>query len=75
MAERVVVTGTRVPFELSNAPVRTEVIERKSIETRSARTFAEAIEYTTGLRVESNCQNCNFSQVRLLGLDGISPKS
>ena len=35
-----------------------------------ARTLADAVEYTTGVRVENNCQNCNFSQIRLLGLEG-----
>ncbi|MBN1561585.1 TonB-dependent receptor, partial [candidate division KSB1 bacterium] len=32
--------------------------------------LAEAIDFQTGVRVESNCQNCNFTQVRLLGLEG-----
>lgn len=35
-----------------------------------ARTLADAVEYTTGVRVESNCQNCDFSQIRLLWLEG-----
>jgi outer membrane receptor for ferrienterochelin and colicins len=51
-------------------PVRTEVVSRETIERTAARTLADAIEYTTGVRVENNCQNCNFQQIRLLGLDG-----
>ena len=50
--------------------MRTEVVRRETIERSEARTLADAVEFTTGVRVESNCQNCNFSQVRLLGLDG-----
>ena len=43
---------------------------RDFVEQVGARTLADAVEYTTGVRVENNCQNCNFSQVRLLGLEG-----
>jgi outer membrane receptor for ferrienterochelin and colicins len=30
--------------------------------------LSDAIEYTPGIRVESNCQNCNTTEVRMLGL-------
>ncbi|HUF46798.1 MAG TPA: TonB-dependent receptor [Vicinamibacterales bacterium] len=66
----VVVTGTRTAQGLESAPVRTEVIGRDAIRASGARTLADAMEFTTGVRVENNCQNCNFSQIRLLGLDG-----
>ena len=66
----VVVTATRTSRRLDDVPVRTEVISRDLINRAGARTLADAVEYTTGVRVENNCQNCNFSQIRLLGLDG-----
>jgi outer membrane receptor for ferrienterochelin and colicins len=66
----VVVTATRTNRRLDDVPVRTEVISRESMNRAGARTLADAVEYTTGVRVENNCQNCNFSQIRLLGLDG-----
>ena len=66
----VVVTATRTSRRLDDVPVRTEVISRDLITRAGARTLADAVEYTTGVRVENNCQNCNFSQIRLLGLDG-----
>jgi len=66
----VVVTATRTSRNLDDVPVRTEVISRELITRTGARTLADAVEYTTGVRVENNCQNCNFSQIRLLGLDG-----
>ena len=68
--EETVVTATRTRQGLDRVPVRTEVIRRADIEASSARTLADAVEFTTGVRVDSNCQNCNFSQIRLLGLDG-----
>jgi outer membrane receptor for ferrienterochelin and colicins len=66
----VVVTATRTSRNLDDVPVRTEVISRDLMNRSGARTLADAMEYTTGVRVENNCQNCNFSQIRLLGLDG-----
>jgi outer membrane receptor for ferrienterochelin and colicins len=64
------VAAERRDARLRDAPVRTEVVSREFVEQVGARTLADAVEYTTGVRVENNCQNCNFSQVRLLGLEG-----
>ncbi len=69
-ADAVVVTGTRTGRRLDDVPVRTELIDRATIDRVGARTLADAVEFTTGVRVENNCQNCNFSQIRLLGLEG-----
>ena len=66
----VVVTATRTGRRLGDVPVRTEVVTQESMRKVQARTLADAVEYTTGVQVESNCQNCNFSQIRLLGLSG-----
>ncbi len=66
----VVVTATRTNRRLDDVPVRTEVVDTRAMQAIGARTLADAVEYTTGVRVESNCQNCNFSQIRLLGLEG-----
>jgi len=66
----VVVTGTTLERALEDAPVRTQVVDREDVEQRKARNLAEALNYTTGVRVESNCQNCGFTQLRLNGLDG-----
>ncbi len=64
------VVAARRDARLRDAAVRTEVVSRQFVEQVGARTLADAVEYTTGVRVENNCQNCNFSQVRLLGLEG-----
>ena len=68
--QQTVVTATRTSRRLDDVPVRTEVVGRDTIERLGARTLADAMEFTTGVRVENNCQNCNFSQIRLLGLEG-----
>jgi outer membrane receptor for ferrienterochelin and colicins len=68
--EDVVVTGTRTERQISKAPVRTEVVSREKIDQSKSRNLADAVEFTNGVRVEDNCQNCNFSQIRLNGLPG-----
>ena len=32
--------------------------------------LAKTLNYQSGLRVENNCQNCGFPQVRINGLEG-----
>lgn len=65
-----VVTGTRTKKRLLDAPIRTELIQAGEMRTYAPQTLADAIEFQTGVRVENNCQNCNFGQIRLLGLEG-----
>jgi len=65
-----VVTGTRTPRFVQDAPLRTEVITAADLERRMAGNLYEALEASPGVRVEEQCQACNFSQVRLNGLDG-----
>ncbi|MCD6115963.1 TonB-dependent receptor [bacterium] len=66
----IVVTGTSTPHILEDVPVRTEVIPRRVIERKQANNLAEALSFQTGVRVENNCTNCNFTQVRILGMPG-----
>lgn len=68
--EEMVVTGTRTAKRLVDSPVHVQLISRESIDASAARTLADVVELTPGVRIESNCQNCNFSQVRMLGLEG-----
>ncbi len=71
VSETVVVTGTRTPHLAVDAPVRTDVISGLVCERRATRVLAEALTSTaSGLRIESNCQNCGFMSVRLNGLQG-----
>lgn len=63
-------TATRTERLLADVPVRTEVLRGEDIELRAALDFSRAAELINGLRVESNCQNCNTSEAQLLGLGG-----
>ncbi|MCD4690387.1 TonB-dependent receptor, partial [bacterium] len=63
-----VVTGTRTTRYVKDVPVRTQVVTRQSIKDAGACDIYEALEGTPGIRVEQQCQFCNFSQVRVQGL-------
>ncbi|MCK5145560.1 TonB-dependent receptor [bacterium] len=66
----VVITGTGTPHLAEDVPVRTMLIPRRVIAQKQACNLAEVLSFQTGVRVENNCTNCNFTQVRILGLDG-----
>lgn len=63
-----VVTGTRTPRYIKDVPVRTEVITNSSIENKSAHNIFEALDGELGVKVEQQCQGCNFSVLRMQGL-------
>ncbi len=68
--EEIVVTATRTPKLFSETPIKTEVITTEDIEKRVATNLADTLYQTTGVRVENDCQNCNFTQVRINGMEG-----
>ena len=66
--EQVVVTGTRTPHFVKNVPIRTEVVTSQALRNKNAWNVFEALEGIPGIRVENQCQFCNFSMVRMQGL-------
>jgi len=66
--EQVVVTATRTEHHLKDVPVRTEIISAKTIENKNASNIYQALDGTPGVRVENQCQFCNFTMVRMQGL-------
>jgi outer membrane receptor for ferrienterochelin and colicins len=66
----IVVTGTRTPKTIKDVPVRTELISSQMIEEKGAVQLYEALEAQPGVRVEQQCSNCNFSMLRMEGLEG-----
>lgn len=65
----IVVTGTRTPRYIKEIPVRTEVITARTLEEKAAPNLYEALEGVPGIRVEQQCSYCNFSIVRMQGLE------
>ena len=46
------------------------VMSAKLFETVNSTDLAKSLNFQSGLRVENNCQNCGFPQVRINGLEG-----
>ncbi|NOX64891.1 MAG: carboxypeptidase-like regulatory domain-containing protein [Chlorobi bacterium] len=63
----VVVTGTSTLHLYESVPVKTEIITNKLIQLQSACNLAQSLGLQTGVQVENDCNNCNFTQVRILG--------
>ena len=68
--EEIVVTGTATPKLHRETPVKTFIASKETIEKSGAQSLADSLEIVTGVRVEDNCQNCNFTQVRINGMEG-----
>ena len=67
---QVVVTGSRNRVERYNSPVIVNSINAKTFEATQSLNIADGLNFSPGLRVENNCQNCGFTQLRMNGLDG-----
>lgn len=70
MVDEVVVSANRNEVSRRNAPVVVNVMSTKLFETVNSTDLAKSLSYQSGLRVENNCQNCGFPQVRINGLEG-----
>ena len=68
--EELVVSANRNEVSRKEAPVVVNVAGPKLIETVNSVDLAKTLNYLPGLRVENNCQNCGFPQVRINGLEG-----
>ena len=66
----VVVSANRNEVSRKDAPVVVNVLGEKLFETTNTTDLAKALNYQSGMRVENNCQNCGFPQVRINGLEG-----
>ncbi len=64
------VVGRRRKRPQADNPVLVGETDYRLFESIQAASLAEGLAYQPGLRLENNCQNCGFSQVRLNGLDG-----
>ncbi|UZR97478.1 TonB-dependent receptor [Chondrinema litorale] len=68
--EQVVVSGTRYELDRSESPVVVGVLSPKLFSATQSVAISEGLNFQSGVRVETNCQNCGFTQVRLNGLEG-----
>ena len=68
--EQVVVTADRNEKKRKEASVIVNTLTPKLLENTQSVSISEGLNYVPGLRLENNCQNCGFTQVRMNGMDG-----
>ncbi|MCG8699146.1 MAG: TonB-dependent receptor [Bacteroidales bacterium] len=68
--DEVVVSADRSEQKRTEAPVMVNTISPKMFNTSQSVTLGEGLNFSPGLRLENNCQNCGFTQVRMNGMEG-----
>lgn len=68
--EEIVVTATRTKIPIHKSPIMTNRISDKLYKSIEAVSVSEGLNFSPGLRMETNCSNCGFNQVRMNGLEG-----
>ena len=66
----VIVSATRSETTRRMSPTLVNVLGMDIYERTNSTTVAQGLSFQPGVRVENNCQNCGFQQVRINGLDG-----
>ena len=65
-----VVTGTKTAKRQTESPVIVNILDSKSLSLVQACNISEGLKFQSGLRVETDCQTCNYTQLRMNGLGG-----
>lgn len=68
--DEIVITGTRTEKRRTDSPVIVNLINSKTLQQVTATDLSEGLRFQPGLRVETDCQTCNYTQIRMNGLQG-----
>ncbi len=68
--EEVVITGDRSQKNRKESAVIVNTLSPKQLEANNSVTISEGLNFCSGLRVENDCQNCGFNQLRMNGMEG-----
>ena len=63
-------TGTKTFKRQTKSAVIVNVIDSKTLDNVQACNLSEGLRFQSGLRVETDCQTCNYTQLRMNGLAG-----
>ena len=66
----VIVSATRSETTRRMSPTLVNVVSMDVYNKTNSTTVAQGLVFQPGVRVENNCQNCGFQQVKINGLDG-----
>lgn len=70
MLDQVVVTSSKTETKRRESPALVNITTGKLLTDIGACSLADGLDFQPGVRVENDCQNCGFTQVRINGLDG-----
>jgi outer membrane receptor for ferrienterochelin and colicins len=70
MLDQVVVTSSKSETRRRESPSLVNVVTGSALLGLGACSLADGLDFQPGVRVENDCQNCGFTQVRINGLDG-----
>lgn len=70
MLDQVVVTSSKTETRRRESPSLVNVVSANMLLNVGACSLADGLDFQPGVRVENDCQNCGFTQVRINGLDG-----
>lgn len=70
MLDQIVVTSSKSEVRRRESPSLVSVLSGKTFDLVGACSLADGLDFQPGVRVENDCQNCGFTQVRINGLDG-----
>lgn len=68
--EEVVISGTRTSKKITDSPVMVNVLNQRTLNSVQACNISDGLKFQPGLRVETDCQTCNYTQLRMNGLGG-----
>ncbi len=68
--DEIVVSGTKTHKRQTDSPVIVNVLSAKTLEDVQACNLSDGLKFQPGLRVETDCQTCNYTQLRMNGLAG-----
>ncbi|MDG1098829.1 MAG: TonB-dependent receptor plug domain-containing protein [Bacteroidia bacterium] len=66
----IVITGTRYSRRKLDNAVPVNILDSRSLEITQSSNVADGLCFQPGLRVETDCQTCNYTQLRMNGLGG-----
>lgn len=70
MLDQVVITASKSETKRRESPSLVNITTGKLLANVGACSLADGLDFQPGVRVENDCQNCGFTQVRINGLDG-----
>ena len=70
LLEQVVISASKDEVNRKEAATIVNVVTVKTFENTNSVCLADGLNFQPGLRIENNCQNCGFPQLRINGLEG-----